>query len=503
MNQQEFDRKLADQFGRFYTDPLGFVLFAFPWGKKGTALEKYPDGPDKWTRRLFAALAEHTLQNLSRADRGEELKIFRSAVASGHGVGKSATVAWLIMWLMSTRHKCCGVVTAMTEVQLRTKTWPELAKWHGLAINRHWFKWTATQFYSLRVSEGERRHYTFNAITWSLDRTEGFQGLHNAGGAVVVIEDEASGIDDQISEVITGAFTDGEPFWFKFGNPTKNEGYFFECFHKYRKYWWTTNVDSREVRVSNKGYLEEVLGMFGVDSNEARKRVLGQFPRSDALQFIPAELVREAVARPTPPKDDGAPLIAGVDVAVGGGDLTVIRFRKGLDARSIPPIRLDTGDSIAVATKVAEAIDAWNPDAVFVDEIGVGKGVADILRQLGYRIIPVNAGPPADNRLKFRDKKAEMWADMKQWMIEGGALPDDERLFSDLIGPHYDHTLKMQLYIESKRDMRRRGLHSPDDADALALTFARRVGRTDLASHRLRRQTVAKDVDYDVFNVVG
>ena len=504
MNPIEFDKELARHMGQFFNDPLGFVMFSFPWGKKGTPLEHFPDGPDEWTRKMFAALAEHVNGNMLLRDLGEHLDVWQSAVASGHGIGKSATVAWLILWLMSTRVDCRGWVTANTGDQLQGKTWPELAKWHSMAINKHWFKWTATQFYYALYPEDRRKNYMFEAVTWSEERTEGLAGGHNASSAVVFIEDEASAIPDKVSEVISGALTDGEGFWFKFGNPTRNEGRFFRCFHQDREHWWTLNVDSRDVKITNKKYFQRLVDQYGEDSDYIRVRVRGMFPRAGEMQFIPESLVDETFVRAMPPTDEGAALVMGVDVAVGGGDKCVIRFRQGLDGRSIPPVKLTPDrnlgqDSTTVATKVGELIDLWEPDAVFIDEIGVGTGVADILKQLGYTVIRVNAGPPADDPVRFRDKKAEMWARMKQWMVEGGCLLEDLELRQDLCAPLYDHTLKQQLFIESKKDLRRRGLASPDDADALALTFARNVRRKDRGRSLWKtRRRLAKGVDYDV-----
>src|SRR5262249_36282135 len=144
----EPDRGLQRQVRSFRHDPFGFVRFAFPWGKAGTEL-KDETGPETWQRELLQQLG------LGLASPEEATRI---AVASGHGIGKSALVAWIVLWAMSTCPDTRGIVTANTEQQLRTKTWPELAKWHRLAANRDWFVDGAAGFHSARRGqEGPRR----------------------------------------------------------------------------------------------------------------------------------------------------------------------------------------------------------------------------------------------------------------------------------------------------------------------------------------------------------
>ena len=121
--------QLAQSLGPFSRDPLGYVLSSFPWGQPGTALAG-EEGPEPWQREVLEKLG-HGLASPDEA--------VRMAVASGHGIGKSALVAWIILWAMSTLTDTRGIVTANTEGQLRTKTWPELAKWLALCANRHWF----------------------------------------------------------------------------------------------------------------------------------------------------------------------------------------------------------------------------------------------------------------------------------------------------------------------------------------------------------------------------
>lgn len=498
MTPQEFDLKLSEQMARFYNDPHGFVMFAFPWGQPGTALEKH-SGPDEWHLQLFSALAKHVTDNMRAHRAGEDRDVWQSAIASGHGIGKSACVAWIILWLMSTRPDCRGIVTANTENQLLGKTWPELSKWHQMAINKHWFTWTASQFYFAMYPEDRRKTYMVEAVTWSENRTEGFAGLHNESSAVFYVFDEASAIPSKLWEVASGGLTDGEPFWFCFGNPTVSSGRFYDCFHgPERHHWWRRNIDSRTVKITNKKYFERLVETYGEDSDYVRVRVRGLFPRAGDSAFIPTDLAEAALSRADADPDAGAALVMGVDVARFGSDRTVICFRRNRDARSIPWVTLRSADLMAVAGKVFELAERWDPDLITVDGVGVGGGLIDRLRQMNLRVFEVNAGAQADDPKRYRNKRAEMWDRMREWLAHG-ILPNDKDIVSDLTGIEYKYTQSQQLQLESKEDMRKRGLASPDLADALSLTFARNIARRDARlSGRRGRGKVAAGTDYSV-----
>lgn len=498
MNQAEFDKQLAEQFGRCFNDPLAFVMFAFPWGVKGTPLEHH-QGPDLWHLEMFKQLAEHVTANMLRKDHGLDMEPWASAVASGHGVGKSCLVAWLILWLMATRVDCRGVVTANTESQLEKKTWPELAKWHSLFIARHWFKWTSTQYYYALYPEDQRKNWCMDAIPWSEERTEGFAGLHNEASAVVVIFDEASAIAGKLWEVAEGAMTDGEPFWFCFGNPTRPDGRFFDCFNRFRQFWKRFHVDSRSVRITNKLVLQRIIDKYGEDSDEARVRVKGEFPKGSSNGYITYEEVDLAVHRELV-VDFQAPLIMAVDVARFGADNSVIRWRQGPDARTRKPRRYQGLDTQQLAAKVAEAIDETDPDGVIVEGSGVGGGVVDALRAMRYKIIEVNPGRTANNKKDYFNILAEMHGSCKEWLRTRGCIDDEPDLISDLTKVEYRYNDKNQLILESKKDMKDRGLPSPDDGDSLALTFAVRVARKDRGTHvrANAKSRVVKGVDYDM-----
>jgi hypothetical protein len=477
----ELDDALTGTVGRFRFDPLGYVSFAFPWGQAGTSLAG-ESGPEPWQRDVLEKLG----QGLMSPD-----EAVRVAVASGHGVGKSALVAWIILWALSTLPDTRGIVTANTEGQLRTKTWPELAKWLALCANKQWFNYTATSLHSSQP--GHDKTWRVDAITWSENNTEAIAGLHNKGKRAFALFDEASAIPEGVWETVEGALTDAgtDLFWAAFGNPTRTTGRFRECFAggRFAHRWNPQQIDSRSVSMTNKGQIATWVKDYGEDSDFVRVRVRGVFPRAGTLQFIDSERIADAIARPLEP-DPTAPLTMGVDLARQGVDQSVIRFRRGLDARSIPAVKFRIPDLMQVASRVMEQVNAHNPDAVFVDGTGIGWGVVDRLNQLGCpNLTGVDFGSKADRtdgsdaQVRYANKRAEMWGYMKEW-CKAGCLPDDRELAADLGAVDYGYDGSDAILLERKDDMRKRGLASPDDGDALALTFAYPVAKRDRAEER-------------------
>jgi hypothetical protein len=485
--------RLSEQLGRYRYDPLGFVKFAFPWGKPGSALAG-ESGPEPWQCEVLERLGRGLKQRDTAPD-----EAVRMAVASGHGIGKSALVAWIILWALSTLSDTRGIVTANTEGQLRTKTWPELAKWHALSVNKDWFTYTATSLHYSAVP-GRDKTWRVDAITWSENNTEAIAGLHNKGKRAFALFDEASSIADGVWETIEGALTDAgtDLFWLAFGNPTRTTGRFRECFAggRFAHRWSPQQIDSRSVSMTNKAQIATWLKDYGEDSDFVRVRVKGVFPRAGTMQFIDSERVQQAVTRELPPAF-GEPLAMGVDLARQGVDQTVIRFRRGLDARSIPPVKFRIPDLMVVAGRVMEQINSHNPDAVFVDGTGIGWGVVDRLAQLGCSTVRgIDFGARADRTdggdaaARYANKRAEMWGFMKEW-CKAGCLPEDRDLVADLTAVDYGYDASDAILLERKDDMRKRGLASPDDGDALALTFAYPVERRDWAEERRFEEKLA------------
>lgn len=450
-------------------DPLGFVRWAFPWGEADGPLADHA-GPETWQADV--------LREIGTQLRGGSGPV-RIAVASGHGVGKSALVAWLLLWATATMPSTRGVVTANTETQLRTKTWAELAKWHTLAVTHDFDDLGATSLASrLPVPEGAGR---IDMVPWSAHNPEAFAGLHNKGSRLLLVFDEASAIADPIWETAEGALTDSgtEIVWLAFGNPTRTSGRFFECFNRFRTRWTGRRVDSREVSLTDKQQLAQWVADYGEESDFVHARVRGLFPRAGTMQFIEPDAVDAAMARPVDPAAGRhAPLVMGVDVARFGDDRSAIVLRRGRDARTWPIEKHEKLDLMTLASRVAERAAAERVSGVFVDETGIGAGVVDRLRQLGVPFVfginfagaPDRFGPDGARPL-YANKRAEMWGSLRDW-LEDASLPDDPELRADLSGVEYGYNGKGEIQLEKKEDMKKRGLASPDIGDALALTFA-------------------------------
>ena len=357
-----------------------------------------------------------------------------------------------------------------------------------MSINSHWFEIAATRIMPAKwlteIVERElrkgTRYWSCEGRLWSEENPDAYAGLHNEDG-VMLIFDEASGIPDSIWSVSDGFFTENTPhrFHIAFSNPRRNTGYFYEAFNSKRAFWRTNNIDARDVEGTDKNLYQRIIDEYGADSYQANVEVYGQFPSEGDDQFIPVNLIDDAMKRPRQ-KDETAPIVIGVDPARFGSDATVIAVRQGRDIIDIK--RLRGADTMEVVGHVIDAIEEYKPALTVIDEGGLGAGVVDRLKEQRYKIRGVNFGSKAKNQIMWGNKRAEMWGAMRDW-LKTGSVPSDRFLKSDMIGPKTKPDSKGTLFLESKKDMRSRGLASPDAADAIAVTFAfpvaSREGRVD------------------------
>lgn len=490
---------------KYRLDPEGFVEVMYPWGKAHTPLAE-ADGPRSWHRGELRRIRDHVCRNEELVAAGKVPLVYKSATASGHGIGKSTLVTWESHWFMSTRLGGCVNIAANSEDQLRKKTFAEIGKWFALALNKDWFE---VEGLSVKASKWWEKHlrdqlgidsaaYGINGVTWSEDRTESIQGTHNGVGVMWII-DEASAVPKPVWTAINpGSFTEKTKsrFFIAYSNFTRNQGEFYDCFYAPGSDWLIQHIDSRKVEGVDTTELDKLVAKYGENHDEVRIRVRGLPPQFSEETFIPVKTAREAKGRNLE-LDRGAAKILGVDPAPRGGTSSAA-IREGRHVTKIQTAVFD--DNVPLASWVARIIDEEDPDAVFIDA-GNGTGVIDILRSLGYKVIEVWFGGLPEDEKRFADRRTEMWDAIREW-LPGGSLPMDDELETQLIGPLQEWTGRSKTVqkLESKRQMRARGLPSPDKADSVALTFAQPVVRKDRRGRRgKKRPDTVRDMDHAVF----
>lgn len=473
------------ELAEFVHDPLGFVMVAYPWGEGELANEA---GPRQHQVRLLRQLSEH-LQNPET-----RFKPFRKAVSSGHGIGKTAEISWLTHWGLSTFEDTKVILMAGTGDQLKTKTQPEVAKWFRLGANADLFE---VNVQSIKVrEEGHVETWRADFTTWSQENPQASAGAHNKGKRLIIIYEEAAGIPDIIWKTQVGALTDAdtEIIWIAISQCTRSDGYFYEAVFGNQTHRWNPEIiDSRTVEGVNLSEIEEEVAIYGEDSDHVRVRYRGMHPLAGGGKFIDLKMVEEARYRQLPTFNDD-PLIAGVDLSWGGSDDTVIRFRRGLDARSIAPIKIkgvNTRNPVAVRERLADVLrtkyDGEPVAMMFLDNSGVGGNAGAILaglHALGLEnVMGINFGDQAIKDKFYVLRRDEMWGGMKDWLRDGGCIDEDPDLKADVQKPILMSDREQRVKLEPKDVMKKRlakdGLDStsPDDADALALTFALPVVR--------------------------
>lgn len=502
---------LQDEIGVFYDDPLGYVMFCFPWdtdssirvirlaqgvedrmspedfARQKAYRARFPGcdyGPDLWACDFLTDLAKE-VKDRKFNGRTPVAPIYFATV-SGHEIGKSCLVAWLTKWILDTRPNSKITLTAITDEQLRTKTWAELGKWHRISLTFHWYDYSSSRG-NMSLIHKEQGDWRADARTCREEKSESFAGQHAPTATSAYIFDEASGIANKIFEVREGGLSSGEPMVFDFGNGTRSSGEFYEeCVGRLKHRGNVRCIDSRTVAITNKDKIAQDAGDRGEDSDWFRVRWRGMFPEKGHTQFISAADVDNAMGTALPLAVN-APIVIGVDTAGHGGDDNVIWPRRGMDARSFEPKVIREADSEQMCNHVIEYYQFFErlgqrPAMIFIDTTGgYGADTADRLIKLGYPVTRVQFGGSPTKKDQYRFKSDEMWGTMRQLLKDGLALParnsrHGERIHADLTQREYGLMIGGdRMHLETKADMRSRGLESPDLADALAVTTATEV----------------------------
>lgn len=411
--------------------------------------------PDPWQEQFLRALAA-----------GKR----RISVRSGHGVGKSSAASWAVLWFILTRLPHKVVITAPTAAQLFDALFAELKTQIGRLppVLRD-----ALNVTSDRVElKGAPDEGFVSARTSSKERPEALQGIHSAN--VMLLADEASGIPEEVFEAAAGSMSGHDAVTILLGNPGRRSGLFFRTHHELKDDWWTMRVSSADSPRVSPDFVRQIAATYGEGSNAYRVRVLGEFPVTDDDTLISRELVDAAAVRDVA-MAMSAPLVWGLDVARFGGDRTVLAERRLNVVSSLQTWRgLDLMATCGVVKAKWDALaEKDRPVEIMVDSIGLGAGVEDRLRELGLPVRGVNVSESAAMNPQAAKLRDDLWLQVKQWLEKRDCkLPNDADLLDELSAPTYTFTSTGKLKVEGKDELRRRGMRSPDKADALALTFA-------------------------------
>jgi hypothetical protein len=426
-------------------------------------LEMYRNDPVLFVKNVLGATPQPWQEDFLRAvARGER----RISVRAGHGVGKSTACSWALIWHMVTRFPQKAVVTAPTSAQLFDALYSETKAW----INKlpPALKELFEVFSDRIVLKDAPESSFISARTSSAERPEALAGVHSEH--VLLVVDEASAVHEAVFEAAAGSMSGHSATTIMISNPTRNSGLFYKTHHALASDWFRMHVSCLNSPLVSSDFVRQIKATYGEDSNAYRIRVLGEFALADDDTLIPADLVDSAIDRDIVPPEDEQ-IVYGVDVARYGTDRTALCKRRGnvvLEIKSWGGLDLMQ----TVGTIVNEAkLD--NPEEICVDTIGLGSGVADRLREMGYNVVDVNVAESSamnPNANKLRD---DLWMSVKDWLgTRAVKLPKDDILRQELVAPRYTFTSLGKIVVESKDSMRRRGMRSPDLADALCLTFA-------------------------------
>jgi hypothetical protein len=418
--------------------------------------------PDEWQIEVLEAYKTHQ----------------RIALKASKGPGKSTVMAWIGWHYLLTRPHPKVIATSISGDNLRDGLWAEMAKWQrNSQLLQAAFTWSAERI----VAKDHPETWWASGRQWSKTADQSQQANTLAGvhaKYVLVMADEVGGIPDGVIAAGEAALSTGPDTRMVIaGNPTHLSGPLYRACTRERHMWFVKEISGdpddpkRAPRVSIQ-WARDQIEKYGRDNPYVLVNVFGKFPPGQSNALLGVEDVTASAHRTlTEAEYSREPKILGVDVARFGDDESVVFPRQGRAA--MRPVIFRNLELMELVGQVALRIERWRPDAVFIDETGVGGGVVDRLRQLGHEIQAVNFGArPLRPEPKVADRRTEMWWHMAEWVKHGGCIPDDPQLISELTAPTYKFDAQNRVRLESKNDMKARGVGSPDRGDALALTFA-------------------------------
>lgn len=429
---------------RYHKDPVKF------------AREVIGMDPDDWQCELLEAVANPEIR--------------RVTCRSGHGVGKSSAVAMAAIWHVLMRVPSKTVVTAPTSAQLFDACFAEMK---NIAKRLKPPFDDLLEIKSDRIELKSSPESTFiSCRTSRQEQPEALAGVHSP--STLLLADESSGIPESVFEAASGSMSGIHATTVLTGNPTRNTGFFYDTHNRLKENWYTMHVSCIDSKRVSDDFVNDMKNRYGEDSPAYHVRVLGNFPPSESDTVIPVSLIDHAMKNDIKVHEDTVSIWA-LDVARQGNDSSVLCKRQG---PIIHPLTVwNNLDLMQLSGAVKAEYDAVSaskkPIEIIVDSVGLGAGVLDRLRELGLPARGLNVSERSMQKETYINLRAELWFRCKSW-LEGMdvKIPHDDRLWAELAAPRYHFTSSGKIQVESKEAMKKRGINSPDRADAVCLSLA-------------------------------
>jgi hypothetical protein len=428
---------------------------------------RYRDNPVLFVKEVLGATPyDYQAEFLDAIAKGER----KMSVRSGHGTGKSTSASWAMLWYVLLRFPNKVVVTAPTSSQLFDALFAELKRWVN-ELPPHLHQLLIVKSDRVELSSAASEAF-ISARTSRAETPEALAGVHSEN--VLLVVDEASGVPEKVFEAAAGSMSGHSATTILLSNPTRSSGTFYESQTRMSKSWWTRRWSCVDSPLVSDEFVDEMRERYGEDSNAFRIRVLGEFPLADDDTIIPFHIAESAIHRDIEITPDIKP-IWGLDVARFGTDKTALCKRYGNVVTEIRAWQgLDLMQTVGRVMAEYESLSpSVRPSEILVDSIGVGGGVVDRLRELGAPVRGVNVSEAPAMGHTYMNLRSELWFKAKGWLEDRSCkLPKDDQLLAELTAIRYSFTSSGKMKAESKDEMRKRGLKSPDLADALCLTMA-------------------------------
>jgi phage terminase large subunit len=450
--------------------------------------------PEEWVKAYWPDLALSTQQKQALLELGklirakvkladgekltkeeaEYSKKIGISIQSGNGTGKDAWAAIVNLFFLSSFPYPKSICTANTKQQLRNVLWSEMAKWMRLAVKneagisalQELFEYQAEKIYR-KTEKGNEwfvEAVTINTKASEEEQAESIAGRHEDYQLVTV--DEASGIADAVFKKLERTLTRRLNIFLIIFNPTRNKGYAIDSQTDPRFISLRWNAEDSEL--VTKEQIDSIAEKYTKESNPYRIGVLGLPPLTETNTLIPRDWIMDAIER-VYTLDERDPVLKGVDVG-SGGDKSVTLTRHGIRVKKIT--RSSVKDTMTLVGQISTEIEADDPKMTFVDIIGIGNGVYYRLRELGKKVLPVDVRRTAKRPERFQRVRDELWWTLREQFENGTiSIPNDRELVNQLDVMTYEPDSTGKIKIESKKSLRTRGEHSPDEADALCMTY--------------------------------